>query len=265
MAVINVLYLPRDDRLRAIVRTALDFVEEVYRDEILSDLKFISLDPDDDFDADHARYVAEREGLLPEIEALISFYVLFYWPHYVHKTKHAWVPVSKESSTSDLLENVAHEVTHHVFHKLPAEDKMALATALRSDLGVEVDEMIRKRKSSRTLVENVASIINETATIYIVYNYFLSLEREPKTPTPQSNIRDFISERHRDLVANPPRPKHKAEVLGRIYRKMAYDDLPNYRKAIHETFMKLVKKLPVDVLKSNRAKYEILYRQEPIA
>jgi hypothetical protein len=31
MAVINVLYLPRDDRLRAVVRTTLDFAEEVYK------------------------------------------------------------------------------------------------------------------------------------------------------------------------------------------------------------------------------------------
>jgi hypothetical protein len=174
------------------------------------------------------------------------------------------VPVSKESSTSDLLESVAHEVTHHVFHKLPAEDKRALATALRNDLGVEVDEMIMKRKSSRTLAENVASIINETATIYIVYNYFLSLEREPKTPTPQSNIRGFISERHRDLVANPPRPKHKAKVLGRIYHKMAYDDLPNYRRAIHTIFVKVAKKFPADVLESNRVKYEVLYRRQRV-
>jgi hypothetical protein len=254
MPAINVLYLPRDERLRTIVRTALDFVEEVYKDEILSDLRFVSFNPDDRlFDVKQVEHIAEREGF--ELDPM-SFD--FYGSHYNHKKVYAWVPVSRESKIPDIFDDIAHEVTHHVLHKLPIEDRTVLTVALRNDLGMEVNEMIRRLPRSLLfeLAEEIVKIVNETVTIYIVYNYFKALEREPKTPTPLSNIRHFIRTRSIDLII---RPVHEAEIMSRIYAIMASDDLPNYRRVIHRMFMKLIKKLPVDVFESNRAKYGVLY------
>jgi hypothetical protein len=257
--VINVLYLPRGDRLRFYVRLALDFVEEVYRDEVLSGLKFVSFDRDDEFDVEQAKYIADREGFGLEPKS-----PLFEWPHYNDKYRYVWVPISRREKISYTFEVVAHEVTHHAFDKLSAKDRMALAAALRNDLGVEVDEMIRKRRPPSELVEEVTKTINETVTAYIVDNYFKALEREPKTPTTKTYIQRFAESRHKYYSFIAP-PKYERDVLGIIYYKMAYNDLPNYRKTIHKVFLKLAKRLPVDVLESNRAKYEILYREEPIA
>jgi hypothetical protein len=259
MTVINVLYLPRDDRLRLFVRLALDFVEEVYRDDVLSGLKFVSFDRDDKFDVEQAKYIADREGFGLEPKS-----PLFEWPHYNDKYRYVWVPISRREKISYIFDVVAHEVTHHAFDKLSAKDRMALAVALRNDLGVEVDEIIVRHRPSSALVKDIAKIMGETVTRYIVYNYFTALEREPRTPTPLTDIRSFAEAGYFTSTVWPPRSKYRAEVLSIIYYKMAYNDLPNYRRAIHEMFMKLIKKLPVDVLESNRAKYEILYREEPI-
>jgi hypothetical protein len=258
MTAINVLYLPRDERLRTIVRTALDFVEEVYRDEVLSDLKFVSFDPDDEIDVVQAKHVADREGFRLERRSFV-----FGLPHYDSKFMYAWVPISREWSISYLFEVVAHEVTHHAFDKLPAKDRMALATALRNDLGVEVDEMIRRRRPPSELAEEITKAINETVTAYIIDNYFKRLEREPKTPTTKTYIQRFAETWYKYYGSIAP-SKHEREIMSMIYYKMAYNDLPNYRETIHRMFTKLIKKLPVDVLESKRAKYEILYRGEPL-
>jgi hypothetical protein len=41
--------------------------------------------------------------------------------------------------------------------------------------------------------------------------------------------------------------------------KIARSDLAEFRKEVHGVFTKMIKKLPADVLESNRAKYGILY------
>jgi hypothetical protein len=259
MPVIRVLYLPRDDKLRTVVRTALDFVEEVYRDEVLSDLRFVSFDIDDSFDKEQAMHVAEMEGLAtvfgfrPTLSLqihLIGAYV--------------WMPVSRKAPASAIFYVVAHEVTHYALHRLPVRDRRDLVIALWGDVGAEVDEIIRRHrlssKSTKELVKELATFIDETAVSYIIENYFRSLNREPRIPTYLTDISIYAESRYNYILTGPRRPKHLLEVLSVIYNKMAYDDLPNYRSAIHETFMKLVKKLPVDVLESNRAKYGILYR-----
>jgi hypothetical protein len=257
MTVINVLYLPRDERLRSLVRLALDFVEEVYRDDVLSGLKFVSFNVGDVFDERQAWHIAKRERFE------VAFYPpLFYFPHYEHQNMYVWLPVFSEETPSSIFGGTAHEVTHHAISRLSTEDRVILAEAFASDLGVEVDEMIKGRNLLPELAQDVAMIIKETVTIYIVDNYFMSLNREPEKPTHLSGIRKFAESRYGSVVRREPR--YRAEILGAIYHKMAHRDLSNYRRAIHEMFTKLIKRFPADVLESNKAKYEILYREEPI-
>jgi hypothetical protein len=45
--------------------------------------------------------------------------------------------------------------------------------------------------------------------------------------------------------------------------KIARSDLVEFRKEIHGIFAKMIKRFPADVLESNRAKYEVLYRTTP--
>jgi hypothetical protein len=286
MAVINVLYLPRDERLRTVVKTAIDFVEEVYRGEVLlegfslkvlSGLKFVSFNVDDEFDVHMVSITAYREGL-DEVERTRKGEIvpkeprLFYWPHYLPEKECAWVPVSVHRSPLRIHHNIAHETTHHVFYKLTfhsIRDALDIVFVLRRDLrdlGVDVDELIRKGEVRPDLLLDFNYIVHELVASYTTDNYFVNLEREPRTPTYATDIANYAKWAYRDLVTRPQRrPVHEVEALEAIHQILAHRDLQNFRAAVHELFMRRVtKKLPADVLESNRVKYEILYRGEPL-
>jgi hypothetical protein len=280
MPAINVLYLPRDERLRTVVKISVDFVEEVYRSEllleglrfkILSGLKFVSFNVDDAFDIHMASITAYREGL-DEVEHTRKCEIvpreprLFYWPHYLTEKECAWVPVSAYQSPLNIHHNIAHEVTHHVFHKFSfyfLREAFDIVYALRRDLrdlGVDVDELIRKGEVRSDLLFDVNYIVHESVASYITDNYFENLKREPRTPTYATDIANYAKSAYRDLVVRPQRrPAREVEVLEAIYRILAHRDLPNFRAVVHELFTRVTKKLPVDVLESNRAKYGVLY------
>jgi hypothetical protein len=273
MPVISVLYLPRDDRLRMIVRIAIDFVEEVYRDEILSDLRLISFDYSDSLDMDHAKYIATREGFTSVVEhrgcKLEPRLPLFSWPHYNHNKKYAWIPVFRYLKISEIFYNVAHEVSHHVVGRLPREGRSTIIDALRSDLGVDVEDALIKYMRYTTIsgkvpkwVTYLHATIDEITTIYISYNYFATLEREPRTPTHLTGIKDFAEPRYIIAPLYPPMPIYR--VLEKLYYKLARQDLANFRRVVHEVFVKTIKRFPIDVLESNRAKYGILYSEERV-
>jgi hypothetical protein len=277
---INVLYLPRDERLRTVVKISVDFVEEVYRGEmllegfsfkILSGLKFVSFNVDDAFDVHMASITAYREGL-DEVEHTRKCEIvpreprLFYWPHYLPEKECAWVPVSAYRSPLRIHHDIAHEVTHHMFYKLsfhsPREAFDIVYTLRRElrNLGVDIDELIRKGEVRPDLLLDVNYIVHELVASYITDNYFVNLEREPRTPTYATDIANYVKWAYRDLVTRPQRrPAREVEVLEAIYRILAYRDLPNFRAEVHGLFTRVTKKLPVDVLESNRAKYGILY------
>ncbi len=281
MPAVNVLYLPRDERLRTVVKTSIDFVEEVYRGEMLleglsfkivSGLKFVSFNMDDEFDVHMASITAYREGL-GEVEHTRKCEIvpreprLFYWPHYSPEKEYAWVPVTADRSPLRIHHDIAHEVTHHVFHRLSfysLREALDVIFVLRGELrnlGVDVDELIRKGEVRLDLLFDVRYIVDESTTSYITDNYFVNLEREPRTPTYATDIANFAKSAYRDLVTRPQRrPAREVEVLEAIYRILAYRDLPNFRATVHGLFTRVTKKLPVDVLESNRAKYGILYR-----
>jgi hypothetical protein len=272
MAVINVLYLPRDDRLRPLVRLALDFVEEVYRDEILSDLKFIVFDPEDELDREQVKHIVVKHIMPTAIFVHEVMHIgcryeplsLFYWPHYVHSGKYAWIPVSRSWEVKFLFYVVVHEVTHHVLYKLPKGHAMILAHALRSDLGVDVDEVLSRYRVPIELAEEVSGILSEATALYIVDNYFMRLEKEPRTPTHLTDIRKFGEGRYSNIIRASPRPKPFAKTLAKIYYKLARQDLASFRRAVHEAFARAIKRFPVDVVESNPSRYRILYSNQPI-
>jgi hypothetical protein len=267
MTVINALYLPRDERLRTIVRTALDFVEEVYRDEFLSDLKFVSFNMFDYADQELAKTVAVAEGFDYEVVHRRCRYrpwpPSFFRPHYITTKRYVWVPVYVLDTVFNIFYTVVHEVIHHVFYKLPEEDRNDVIYNLRRDLGVDVDEMIRMHGVSAKWVKQAREIVDEAIALYIADNYFVNLEREPRTPTHQTRIKIYAEWQLTNLVFRPPRSRDFFEALSMAYLKLAHQDLAGFRGAVHGAFAKTIKRFPVDVLESNRAKYEILYSGEP--
>ena len=269
MVAINVLYLPRDDRLRMILRVAIDFVEEVYRDDVLSGLRLVSFDDIDSFDVEQAKYIAVKEGFTGEVEHRGCTYKprlpRFSWPHYDYDRRYAWVPVTKYLKIPKIRDIVAHEVTHHVVSGLPREDVSAIINALRVDLGADVEEALVRYARYASMsgkvpkwVSYLRDTIEEITTTYISHNYFANLEREPRTPTQLTGIRNFAVSMRFAMPSHPPIYR----ALEKLYYKLELQDLANFRRAVHGAFAKTIKRFPVDVLESNRAKYEILYRGE---
>jgi hypothetical protein len=264
MPEIHVLYLPRDERLRTIVRMSLDFLGEVYRDEVLSCLRFVSFDPDDGYDVKNVLRIAELEGFAEVVERrglrlkVEPRQPLFFMHHYDPRYRYVWIPVSSRWSATAIFRHVAHEVSHDPIFYVPTEDKHTLASAFDKDLGL--DEMVRRYGSTVGLAVELIMILQEAIVMYIIDNYFQNLNREPVMPTTQTEIRDFALQRYYGLTRQPGRPRTEVGFLSELLQKMARKDLSEFRRAVHRVFTKLAKKLPVDVLGSNRIKYEVLYR-----
>jgi hypothetical protein len=264
---IIVLYLPRDEKLRAVIETSLAFVEEVYKDEVLSGLRLVVFDMDDALDVKNATITAdiagfstpvERKRLRVKVEPRLP---IFYSRHYSPVERYAWIPVSRHWSAPAIFSEVVHEITHHPIFYVPREDKSALVGAFSTDLGLE--ELTRRYRGTMDVALELIATINEVVVIYITSNYFQNLNREPVLSTIFANIRNFALERYHSLIRHPPRSKEDAMILSEVFKRMSHRDLANLRRAVHEVFVKLIKKFPVDVLESNRAKYEVLYRITP--
>jgi hypothetical protein len=263
MPAVNVLYLPRDERLRTIIRTALDLVEEVYKQEFLAGIRFVSFNVDDEVDVEQVMHIAVREGFTrlakhsgcePKIRSLYFFIV-----HSSPRLRYAWVPVSKDSIASDIYDAVVHEIMHLTLDRLPEDLREALITSFRRD--TKLDDIVRRRGYPLGLVCTVRSLVEEATVMYIFDNYFLKLMKNPATPTNKTRIKDITFEW---LSTCGFELEHELlDVLVKLYRKLTRSDLASLRATIHQAFETMIKKFPIDVLESNRAKYEILYRKEP--
>jgi hypothetical protein len=268
MPAVNVLYLPRDERLRAIVRTALDFIEEVYKDEIISDLRFVSFDPGDSHDVESVKQIAVREGFAEEVERRkkrkLEPTEVFFSPHYNIVRKAIWMPVYKDWDAPLVLYNMAHEVTHHTILKIPSQELYALVIVFAQESGV-YDLIGRYWTAPATMIKDLAedfvAFFSEVATEYVANNYFLGLRKEPVMTVPQANMRQLSRHAHLFMhLFKRRRLVQEVVIINRLFQNLAYVDMPRFRSELHKHFIRLVKKLPVDVLESNRAKYGILYR-----
>ena len=283
MTVINVLYLPRDDRLRTVVRTALDFVEEVYREEVLSGLKVVAFDYDDETDIGNVARIAHAEGFgitKHEQCKVVLGTPVFFKPHYKPKHHYIWIPIWRHYWGSEVLKMVAHETAHHLYYSvMDSSERDSLAMSVLTDVP-EIEEVARKVVSGTpsdqlvTVVESVSYFMSEIAAIYITQNYFKMLKRGPETPVSAipgiATAVDILYHKERPsgfirllLILYP---EEVNPILSTIYRKIAVEkvDLPRFRETLHRVFARYIKKLPVDVLESNRAKYGVLYGREPL-
>jgi hypothetical protein len=283
MPVVNVLYLPRDERLRAVVRTALDFIEEVYREEVLSSLKVVAFDYDDETDIGNVARIAHTEGFgitKHEQCKIEPGTPIFFRSHYKPKYRYIWIPIWRHYWGSDVLRRVAHETAHHLYYSvMDSSERDRLAMSVLTDVP-EIEEVVRKvvpRTPSDQLVmaiEAVSYFMSEIVAIYITENYFMMLKRGPETPVsaiPEiATVVDILYHRERPsgflLLLLMLYPEEVTPILSTIYRKFAIEkvDLPRFRETLHGLFTRYIKKLPADVLESNKVKYGVLYGREPL-
>jgi hypothetical protein len=262
MAVINVLYLPRDGRLRAVVRTTLDFVEEVYKPEFLAGIRFASFDADDGVDVERVKVVAGRERLLRVVEhercrfkPKMPSFVL---PHSDFIARYAWIPISDDyRAPPRILDVVVHELTHLAFDRLPTDDKELLYKVFLRDMNLA--GIVAKIELPKRLIREISMMFLELVATYITDNYFKGLERTSKTPTHMTKI-SLVALGNTLALLGMQIPESELELLSTMNYKIARSDLAEFRKEIHRIFTKMIKKLPADVLESDRAKYEMLYR-----
>jgi hypothetical protein len=268
MTIINALYLPRDDKLRALVRTILDFIEEVYKDEIISGLRFVSFDPGDSHDVESVKQVAVREGFAEEVERRkkrkLEPTEVFFVPHYNIVRKVIWIPVYKDWDALLVLYNMTHEVAHHAILKIPSQELYDLVIIFAQELGVY--DLVGRYWTAPTamikdLAEDFVAFFSEVATEYVTNNYFLGLRKEPAMTVPQANMRQLSRHAHLFMhLFKRRRLIQEVAIINRLFQNLAYVDMPRFRNELHRHFIRLIKKFPADVLESNRAKYGILYR-----
>jgi hypothetical protein len=272
MTVMNVLYLPRDEKLRTIVRTALDFVEEVYKRGFLAGIRFVSFNLDDKVDVELVKRVADREGFTELVERIGRKIepksVLLFLPHSNTALQYVWVPVFKEldvwapalkeSKIPMIYDVMVHEITHLAFDRLPEDLKNALVNSFRMD--VNLDDVIREHGFSPALVQSIATLVHEVTIMYITYNYFMELKKNPAIPTTQTYIKNFALDQYRGIIMERgPKPRYPASVLAELFYRIAHTDLASLRMTTHRVFETMINKFPADVLESNRAKYGVLY------
>jgi hypothetical protein len=264
MPVINVLYLPRHERLRAIVRTILDFVEEVYRGELIAGVRFVAFDLDDEADKTSVEFIAYKERFTTAVKherCTLNREVQFFTPHSHLERWYVWVPIRKENGALSILDFTAHELAHIALVRLPVKYRRRLVSTFFDELDL-TEELKRLRVVPAWLTLMFRSMVDEIAVTYMVANYFKGLQRTPETPTTMIKPHFIVSARlvsHLLSLPSPKLPKRVERMVTLVFLRVARKDLPEFRKEVHEIFMKMIKKLPIEVLESNRAKYKILY------
>ncbi len=241
-------YLPADPKLRAFVERALEFVGQVYKDELLVDLKFVafsSSDPDD------VAEVLFNRGLT---EALYS--------HYDTELRRAVVDIcGGECIAIDTFSEVVEEVTHHVLWD--ARYKERVIRALVKDVP-QLNKVVAKRLR-KVDAHNLKVFFNELDTEYIVNNYF-----------EKCNVKPELMPWHFEVLGETVQiflPLAEilvggvlADVTRIIYIEAVVkrNPLPNFREAVHAIFTEVIKRFPAEVYNSNPSRYEVLYRRQPI-
>jgi hypothetical protein len=241
-------YLPSHPKYRAFVERALEFLQQVYKDQELRDLRFIAYNIQD---VREEREVVEKFHVREHIRG----------PYYDYLTLRAVIVASTLWSANDVFEAVVEEVSHHVLKK--ENRREVVIRALLRDIPRLRFVGIRRVDTLDRI--KVAVFIDELHVQYVVYNYFVELKSEPVTvPRAYKPTRGYIS-----FVYETVGIREKglmADVAKIVYDEVIQkgNSLPNFREAVHSIFTGVVKKLPAEVYNSNPSRYEILYRRQRI-
>jgi hypothetical protein len=244
-----VKYLPANPKYRAFIERCIEFLEQVYKDEVLVDLEFVAYSKFDQEDLKKVRELVEHIRL----------------SYYDTERRRAIVAKDLSGYAQYIFETVVEEVTHHVLwnpHYKERVIKSLLKDVPRLNL---IPHLVPVRGEQDITVLHV--FFNELDTVYIVYNYFLSLKVKPEL-RPWVLFQDFIAgfrEWHAYFLE-----KRGASFATKLADIM-YEDviekqnpLPNFREAVHKIFTEVIKRFPAEVYNSNPTRYEVLLARQYI-
>jgi hypothetical protein len=244
----NIVYLSANPKYRAFMERCIEFLEQVYKDEVLADLEFLAYlltDPVDSVEAGKF--------------GISTFDIGSY---YLPKTKRVVVAKTHQDHAVKIFKAAVEEVSHHALYGVHIVERVV--EALLKD--IPHLRTFATRVSERD-VQMVHWFIIEFYTKYVVYNYFIELNDRP-TPKPWElkDLREEITGYYKHARMSLDIESDALGVINTIYvEAMIFErSFPNFRKAIHSIFKSVIKRFPVEIYNSNPSRYEILYREQSI-
>jgi hypothetical protein len=241
-------YLPAKPKYRAFIERCVEFLEKVYRDEVLADLEFVAYSK---FDQEDLKKVRER-GL-----------VKYTWSYYDTENKRAIVAGSHAGFADLEFGRVVEEVTHHVLWN-PEYKERVIKSLLQDIPRLNVIPHLVPIRSKQDFTA-LHVFFNELDTAYIVHNYFLTRKVKPEL-RPWVLFQVFIAG-FKELQAYflELHGVSSAPILADImYEELLEkkNPLSNFKETVHAIFTEVIKRFPAEVYNSNPSRYEVLFKHE---
>jgi hypothetical protein len=244
----RILYLPSSPKYRAFVERSLEFVGQVYKDELLADLEFVAFSSSDPDDVAEVLFNRGLTGIL--------------YSHYDIELRRAVVVVCRDECIAiDTFSEAVEEITHHVLWDTRYKERVI--RALVKDVP-QLNKVVAKRLR-KVDAHNLKVFFNELDTEYIVSNYFEKRNVKPELmpwhfEVLGETIQNFVP------LAEILVGGVLADVVQIMYIEtvMKRNPLPNFREAVHAIFTEVIKRFPAEVYKSNPSRYEVLYMKQNI-
>jgi hypothetical protein len=248
----KILYLPSNPKYRVFVERVLEFVEQVYRDEVLADLELIAYSPHDPRDL----YEVRRRGIIERFS------------HYKPAVKLLVVAEHHGSEAVRVFVAVAEGVTNHALWG--PFNVLRVVQALIKD--IPRLKTIPRRVTSKDEAK-LRIYVNTLYTRYAVDNYFVKLNDKPALmPWDSEILLDYIEAhyeeiRTRDILTGRRKREDAITAMLRIvYEEVIFkrNPLRKFREVVHEMFAGAIKRFPVEVYNSNPSRYKVLYSNQSI-
>jgi hypothetical protein len=252
----KILYLPANPKYRAFIERCIEFIEQVYKDEVLADLNFVALSSADKKDME------EKEKLEKVLKLRIGML-----SHYDPEARLAIVDEPYNGVALFVFWATVEEVSHHVFLTWEPYHREQVITALLND--IPRLRMVAKRAKQEE-VEQVSRLIEELFVKYVIDNYFYKLKDKPVfKPWIRGNFRYVLEWHHSEYFWD--KIKRRQITIEQEVAEIIFDEvivrrnpLPNFREVVHTSFTKVIKKFPVEVYNSNPSRYKVLYKRRNI-
>jgi hypothetical protein len=239
----KILYLPSNPKYRAFAERALEFIGQVYKDELLADLELVVFSSSDPDDVVEVLFNRELAG------ALYSYYDV--------ELRRAVVDICRgECIAIDAFSEMVEEVTHHVLWD--ARYKERVIRALVKDVP-QLNKVVAKRLR-KVDAHNLKVFFNEMDTQYIVSNYFVKRNVKPELmpwhfEALGTTMQLFIPFAE-ILVGGVLADVTRIMTVEVVYKR---NPLSNFREAVHAIFTEVIKRFPAEVYNSSPSRYKVLY------
>jgi hypothetical protein len=252
------VYLPANPKYRAFMERCIEFLEQVYKDEVLADLELIAYSKYDKRDLEEARKLG----------------IPIDGSHYHIMAKRVVVAENHGARAINVFTIVAEEVSHHALRGAHNVER-ALGALVRDVPRLRT--VIKRRRVDESDRTGLYAYINELYTKYAVYNYFIKLNSKPTlTPGALETLVEYIDAYdemiHALMILTTVLASERDEenIMPSVAR-IVYDEvvknrnpLLNFGEAVHTIFTEAIKRFPAEVYKSNPPRYEILFREQRI-